>query len=219
MDMESVRALVQRYDRGERDHELLASLDQAAWECFHDPWEERTSAPLWPRGLRRGHIPMPWAPDEAMSISASTINLYMSERFQDQFQHKERPFLVEYACSVQSGASRRVSLQIEGRGGHDLLFRILYPIRCTQDDVPKVVDLVRGWNEAHPSVVARLANFQPVAFCDGDISTMVVMLESKAALEPRSGGISLEHFSALIGGVQEMLHEFSQEAAEGYGLR
>jgi len=164
---------------------------------------------------------MPWPPDEAVSISASTINLYMSERFQDQFQHKDRPFLIEYACSVQPWASRRVSLQIEGRGGHDLLFRILYPIRCTQDDMPKVVDLVREWNEAHSMVPARLANSRQAAFRGGDVSprTVVVVLESKAAPAPRSGGISLEHFSALIGGVQEMLRAFSREASEGHGLR
>ena len=68
---------------------------------------------------------MPWPPDEAVRISASTIDLYISERFQDQFQRKDRPFLVEYACSAQPWASRRVSLQIEGRGGRDLLNNLL----------------------------------------------------------------------------------------------
>lgn len=220
MDMEHVRALVQRYERGERDHELLASLDQAAWECFHDPWEGRAPAPPQLGDLQRGHIPMPWPPDEAVSISASTINLCMSERFQDQFQRKDRPFLVEYACSVQPWASRRVSLQIEGRGGHDLLFRIMYPIRCTQDDMPKVVELVRQWNEAHPSAAARLANAQKIAFHDGDISprTAVVVLESKAGLEPRSKGISLEYFSALIEDVQEILRKFTQASTERLGF-
>jgi len=219
MDMEHAHALVQRYERGERDHELLASLDQAAWECFHDPWEVRTPEPLGPESFQRGHLPMPWPPDEAVSISASTINLYMSERFQDQFQLKARPFLVEYACTDQIGASRRVSLQIEGRGGHDLLFRILYLIRCKQNDVSKVVELVRQWNEAHPSVAARLSNAQKIAFHDGDISprTAVVVLESIAGLEPRSRGISLDDFSALIEDVQEIVRKFTQASTERLG--
>jgi hypothetical protein len=41
MKNQVLEAILQRHAAGDRDPGLLAFLDAAAWECFHDPWEAR----------------------------------------------------------------------------------------------------------------------------------------------------------------------------------
>lgn len=159
-------------------------------------------------------------PGEAMALSASTVNLYMALRYPGRFRLQERPFVVQYACQDPSGHSRRIMLQIEGRGRHDLLFRILCPILCIQDDLVRVVDLVREWNEAHPLMEVRLMNGQAISHRWGDqvSRTVVIALESRTKLEPHVTGLSLERFSELLESMMIWLRDFSREAAGRYGF-
>jgi hypothetical protein len=44
MKNQELEAILQRHAAGDRDLGLLAFLDAAAWECYHDPWEARPDA-------------------------------------------------------------------------------------------------------------------------------------------------------------------------------
>lgn len=45
MAIQDLETLIQRHAAGDRDPELLARLNAAAWDGFHDPWEPRPVEP------------------------------------------------------------------------------------------------------------------------------------------------------------------------------
>lgn len=56
-----VRELVQRFEAGDRSPDLLNQLNQAAFECFHAPWETPPcpgQADDLPPGIKQGLLPM-----------------------------------------------------------------------------------------------------------------------------------------------------------------
>ncbi len=56
MQNQELEAMIQRYATGDRDPGLLAFLDAAAWECFHDPWETAPAGPGLETDQDRGRI-------------------------------------------------------------------------------------------------------------------------------------------------------------------
>ncbi len=46
MDPDTLEKLVQQYQNGNRDPELIEQLNQAAWTGFHDPWEFDPGVPI-----------------------------------------------------------------------------------------------------------------------------------------------------------------------------
>ena len=61
--------LVRRFDAGDRSPDLLAQLNQEAFDCFHAPWEALPDLNPAPRGLRapnrvQGRLPMGDEDDE-----------------------------------------------------------------------------------------------------------------------------------------------------------
>ena len=53
MEIHDLEAIIQRFSAGERSPELLAPLNLAAWEGFHDPWEP------WPGPIAAEAGPLP----------------------------------------------------------------------------------------------------------------------------------------------------------------
>ena len=78
--------LVQRFDAGDRSSELLHLLNQAAFDCFHAPWEQVERLPSLesradfkeegdPAPLNPGRRQKTESPMDSLSVSLETIGL------------------------------------------------------------------------------------------------------------------------------------------------
>lgn len=220
MDPESLRQLVMRHEQGDRSPELIAALDQAAWEGFHDPWEEEDDCVLLEEHLGQPPIPIRWDPQEPMKISATTLDLYMAQNHAQRFIREERPFLLEYRDQSFAEQGRQVALQIEDRGTRALLLRAVYRLQHPKTDLPKALELIKVWNASPSPSEARAVKPTECPFSQEGKppKAVLIVLEATPELEPSASGLSLEQFDHMLEGFQEDVRAFFEQAFGPCGL-
>jgi len=85
MQSQELEAIIQRFTAGDRHGETAAFLAEAAWDAFHDPWEDRPvfEAGPAPEGRRRVDVAEPdgQVPSEPRSLEARLTAFLEAKRW------------------------------------------------------------------------------------------------------------------------------------------
>jgi len=200
METQDFEAMIQRFSNGDRSLEVLAPLNEAAWEGFHDPWEQKPfflteGAEVFlgdglPVALRPcAALEAPGQQDPATRRPGETrrspgalpprlaelIANYMEVQHWDYVREENG----EIRCTppVRGMAGQDLTLRLAGGGNRfrNLWFHMASGFQVPEEDRGRANALCVKWNRTRPNVCARLE----------------VQLPSRGRTPPRTGTLSL----------------------------
>lgn len=130
MKNQELEAILQRHAAGDRDPGLLAFLDAAAWECFHDPWEARPDGPAPAAGSPRTVRVMDAVGDPQAGPRDPGADGPLAEQLGAYLDARDTPYTRDedggFNCTPTSPAladlDLALRLSVEGRRGERVCF-------------------------------------------------------------------------------------------------
>jgi len=181
MGAQDFEAMIQRFSSGDRSLEVLAPLNEAAWDSFHDPWERKpffltedaevflgNGQPDAPRPCAardtpgRPAAPSPQSPEARRGPGALAPRLaeqiasYLEVLHWDHAQDGNG----EFRCTppMCGMAGQDLTLRLAG-GGHRsrfLWFHLASAFQVPDDARGRAKALCAQWNRSRPDFSARL---------------------------------------------------------------
>lgn len=168
-----IHSLVARHAAGDRSPELLWALNQAAFECFHAPWEVDPPSPelLIPPHLVQGRLPVDGEREDDLTIPAST-----SERLQDLlsrvlrglrlplYRRGARTFLLDLGHDIESDSLIQLYLSFDP-DRRRIRFRATSDLTCPYTQREDLARWCELWNRRLDLPDATLVSPGPGARC------------------------------------------------------
>lgn len=174
METQAFEAIIQAFSAGNRNLEILAPLNEAAWDGFHDPWETKPffltgeaevflgggppEAALGPdpeasapRGESSAGGPADLAPRLAGQIAS-----YLDVRRWDHQPGRSGGVRCTPAMDGMIGRDLTLNLAGDGRRCRRLWFHMVSSFRVPDPDRGRAKVLCNRWNQLHPEFSARL---------------------------------------------------------------
>ena len=147
MRTQKLETIIRRHATGDRDPSLLAFLDAAAWESFHDPWEVRPPAPVpAPPGRGAAEVPVPPAVQLAAFLEAQRWSY--TQDGPDQFRCSP-------PCLGMEGPDLTLDLTLDPRQ-HTLDFHLTSAWTVPEESRREAWGFCDRWNQAGRNLGARL---------------------------------------------------------------
>ena len=222
MEPELLEDLIKRYEAGERDPELIQSLNEAAWNGFHDPWEP---APRDPNDLDAPDASDASAEDEDgdedededpdqgdpmdMDPEMLTVRPFTLETIERHLQARDLSYwktdapmcLVFMGYDQPSDRSMEAMHCVEGRNGSIYSLHIVGDRRVDADDYGRARELCDRWN----------ARFRwPRAYLD-----IPAKADGGEGETPGSGLLTLDYQLMLEKGIHQALFDDLVSGAVG----
>jgi len=180
MGDQTFEAIIQEFSAGNRSLEILAPLNEAAWDGFHDPWETR---PFFLTGEAEGflgggppEVPRGKDPDGSGSGAAASaggpadlaprlagqIASYLEVRRWDYHQGRSGGFRCTPALLGMAGRDLALHLSGEGRRANRLGWHMVSSFPVPDPDRGRAKALCNRWNQMHPHFHARLEVQPPI---------------------------------------------------------
>ena len=139
MEPDLLETLIKRYEAGERDPELIQALDEAAWDGFHDPWEQPVDDLDEPDEA-------PWDPQEVRPFGLETIDRHLEANCLDGWRTDGPMRLVFLGYDRPSDRSLEVMHVVEGEQGTVYCLRMVGDRRVDAADYQRARELCDRWN-------------------------------------------------------------------------
>ena len=178
MQTQELEAIIQRHAAGDRDPGLLAFLDAAAWESFHDPWEVRPAAavPGPPASRAADPVPPPAVPAPPVPAPAVLLAAFLEARRWPFIQDGPHQFRCSPPCLGMEGPDLTLDLSLDRRR-RTLDFRLASAWTVPEESRRDAWGFCDKWKQAGRTLGARLE----------------MPLSSPGQPRPREGSLVLEH--------------------------
>jgi len=163
MQTQELEAIIRRYAEGDRAPGLVALLNAAAWEGFHDPWEPRPDfappeVPEEPLGLatrvQDGADPVD-APQSWRSV-LGMVTAYLEVHHWPAAPAPEGGLTATPAFQGMQGRDLTLSLQVQGGPARDLRLSLGSSWAVPVEARPAALRFCEQWNRDQHAVSARL---------------------------------------------------------------
>jgi hypothetical protein len=145
MDVQ-LEALVQRYEAGERDPELIRLLNELAWKGFHDPWEpDPGKRPPEEETMDDDAID----PKTVYPVSLATLERFLEKRELHGWKAPGNGYLVQFRYDADSDREVHLYLGLEGPQFSLLKVRLTCDRRVDRARFQEAFRFCNDWNAAY----------------------------------------------------------------------
>lgn len=170
--------LIQRYESGDRDPDLIRQLNEAAWDGFHDPNEAAMPPPEQESAVDPEAL-LPFGPD--------TIQRFLDEREYKPWKSSWDSFLIWFNYSERTDRAVNACFMVVGKQKDVFKLRIECDRRVPAERFDRAFRLCNAWNSGYRWPMALL-EIPVLEKKEGD-------LEGR---EPESGSLTLD-FQLYLG--------------------
>ena len=222
MENHDLAAMLQRFNAGDRSLDVLAPLNEAAWDCFHDPWEAKpfflteNAEAFLGGGLPR---PVDLPPAEELPPSrrpagpaprlADLVTAYLEVRHWEYAQDETGGFNCVPALRGMDGLDLTLRLCLEGTRSGELGYSLSSAWQVPERARQEASDLCGHWNASLRELRARL---QMPPAVPGHARTGTLVLQNSLSLRPKP---PMKTIVAFLDGCLNDAREFWQTARTG----
>ena len=136
---------LRRHQSGDRSHEVLKTLNQAAWEAFHAPWEPLVEALAMPEETPE----QPQSEDGLNPLTNDMIGAWITQEGYTAFSHPTRGFLITYKFGMRSDRCVQLRLYVSGKDSDILVLNWGCDKRVPPDQFLRALRLCNWWNNEY----------------------------------------------------------------------
>ncbi len=141
----SAEEALRRHQAGDRSPEVLKTLNQAAWEAYHAPWEP--SAETQAMTDEMPDLPLP---DEGLTpLTQDMIGAWVAQEGYTAFSHPTRGFLINYKFGLRSDRCVTFRIYITGKNADILVLNWCCDKRVPPDQFLRALRLCNWWNNEY----------------------------------------------------------------------
>jgi hypothetical protein len=215
---------LRRHQSGDRSPEVLKTLNQAAWEAFHAPWEPPMEGRAMP-----DDIPEPAQSENGLSpLTEELISAWITQVGYSAFSHPGRGFLITYKFGLRSDRCVQFRLYVSGKDADILVLNWSCDKRVPPDQFVRALRLCNWWNNEYRWPRAMVEQDYRYTDADEDPPPSKEEVEAREATHATHlvldyqvclpHGIHQKTLNALIDSAIETSWAFWRRAHEEWGL-
>ena len=136
---------LRRHQSGDRSLEVLKTLNQAAWEAFHAPWEPSLEVHAMPD--ENPETPQPEA--GLIPLTEDLLRAWITQEGYNAFSLPGRGFLINYKFGLRTDRCVQFRLSVSGRDADILVLNWSCDKRVPPDQFVRALRLCNWWNNEY----------------------------------------------------------------------
>lgn len=215
---------LRRHQRGDRSPEVINTLNQAAWEAYHAPWEP----PVEAKAMLDETPDLSPSENGLSPLTLDMLSTWIAQEGYTAFTHPDKGFLINFKFSLRSDRCVQFRLYVSGKDADILALTWSTDKRVPPDQFIRALRLCNWWNNEYRWPRAMVE--QDYRYTDADDDPP----PSKEEVEAREGthsahlvldfqvclphGVHQKTLNGMIDSAIETSWTFWRRAHEDWGL-
>jgi len=139
---------LRRHQKGDHSPEVLATLNHAAWDAFHAPWEApATESPV----AEEPSDPESEIPEDnpIQPFNQAMLATWMKKADFRYFEHPTRGLLVDFRFGLKSDRAVQLRTWVSGKNKDILVLNLTCDRRVPPEDFVRALRLCNDWNKEY----------------------------------------------------------------------
>lgn len=144
----SLEEALHRHAKGDRNPLVMSTLNQAAWDAFHTPWEApHPELPMQDDPMKDD--PPEALPPKIQPLTQAMLAAWMDKEGLKYFQHPTRGLLVDFIFGLRSNRSVTLRTWLSGRQKDILVVNLTSDRRVPPESFVRALRLCNDWNQQY----------------------------------------------------------------------
>ena len=141
----SLEEALRRHQGGDRSPEILNTLNQAAWEAFHAPWEPSMEA----QTMLDENPELPQPESGLTPLTEEMLGAWIAQEGYTAFSHPGRGFLINFKFGLRSDRCVQFRLYVSGKDADILVLNWSCDKRVPPDQFVRALRFCNWWNNEY----------------------------------------------------------------------